>query len=110
MGLVRKKQKLIGEHLKSISFCTLSLRNPAIATGRHELAQRRLSANPEGWVPKPFRHDDAPMERVARRSSPAADGYTGRTPKRAKATAAGAGDSAVTIASQLPCSDGIVAL
>ena len=69
-------------------------------TGRHELAQRGLSA----WVPKPFQRDDAPTERVARRSSPAADGYTGCTPKRAKATAAEAGDSvatAVTVALQL---------
>ena len=102
MGLVRKKQKLMGEHLKSISFCTLSVRNPAIATdGTNRTARTGsagLSANPEGWVLKPFQRDDAPTERVARRSSPAADGYTGRTPKRAKATTAEAGDSAVTVA------------
>ena len=102
MGLVRKKQKRIGEHLKCISFCTLSVRNPAIVTGRHELAQRGLSANAEGWMPKPFQRDDAPTERVARRSSPAADGCTRRTLKRAKGTTAEAGDSAVTTASQLP--------
>jgi hypothetical protein len=68
MGLVRKKQKLIGEHLKSISFCTLSVRNQPYNCHRwHELAQLGLSANPEGWVPKPFQRDDAPMKRVARR-------------------------------------------
>jgi hypothetical protein len=63
MGLVRKKQKLIGEHLKSISFCT----QPTLQLPQMALAQRGLSANPEGWVPKPFQRDDVPMKRVARR-------------------------------------------
>ena len=66
MGLVRKKQKLIGEHLKSISFCTLCTQ-PTLQLPQMALAQRGLSANPEGWVPKPFQRDDAPMKRVARR-------------------------------------------
>ena len=44
MGLLRKKQKLMGEHLKSISFCTLSVRNPAIATDGTNRTARTGSA------------------------------------------------------------------
>ena len=108
MGLVRKKQKLIEEHLKSISFCTLSVRNPAIFTDGTNRTARTGSAGAVN-EPRGVGAEALPAQRcsdgastAAHRSSPAADGCTGRTPERAKATATEAGDSAVTIAPQLP--------
>ena len=50
-------------HQLLYALCT----QPTLQLPQMALAQRGLSANPEGWVPKPFQRDDVPMKRVARR-------------------------------------------